>query len=73
MKEMEQKRKVIFEQEYQEKYVEGGMSQKKFAELWETQRGTIFGTKDTSNPKRRSWIQMLGLSKRNEPEETEEV
>ena len=73
MIEMELKRNVVFEQEYQEKYVEAGMSQKKFAKLWDTPRGNIFGCKDSANPNRRSWIQMLGLSKRgDEPEESEE-
>ena len=68
MKEMEQILGMNFEDDYKEKYLNGELGQKRFADRWRVKRSLIFSKSMRGG--RRSWIQMLDLPlKSHKPKE----
>jgi len=63
MKEMEKVLGLIFEDDYNEKYLKGNLGQKRFANRWGVTKNQIFANKMRGG--RRSWVQMLDLEKKS--------
>lgn len=60
---MEKELGITFEEDYKKQYLSGKLGQKRFAKRWRRSRGLIFSNNLRGN--RRSWVQMLGLPKKD--------